>query len=192
MADEKFISKIQTPDGTVYRLVPTANSVNTTKIVNGAVTEDKLSKELQSIIDSASDSTVVKTLTDENLDNVTNQGDYRAGLDNTCINKPDGTSRFFMSVLSEDDNYGLQRLATTTPTGPKIYVRSRYDTSWSRWYELYTEFKPPKVVTTTVYKRYDPKNGSNSLIFELVQHTAKTTTVSGDAITTTNTTEADD
>lgn len=73
-----------------------------------------------------------KTLTNENLNNITTDGLYRAGGSNSVTNKPSGVDAFGLKVYHIALGYIIQELTVgTAATG--IKYQRWYSTSWSSW-----------------------------------------------------------
>jgi len=81
---------------------------------------------------SLADRAVNKTLTNENLNNVTTPGFYNAGGGNTCTNKPTGVDHFGLYVVHRaSGSYYTQRIFNDTTQ----FTRKCVNGTWGSWSE---------------------------------------------------------
>lgn len=109
----------------------TGNAITALSATNGAITATKGATFLTSH-QSLADRAVNKTLTNENLNNVTTPGFYNAGGNNTVTNKPSGIGHFGLMVVHDaSGTYYTQKLFTDTTQ----YTRKCVDGTWGAWTE---------------------------------------------------------
>lgn len=128
---------------------------------------------------------VNKTLTNENLNNVTTPGFYNAGGGNTCANKPSGVDHFGLYVVHRaSGSYYTQRIFNDTAQ----YTRKCVNGTWGSWSE-------DKLTDTTYSNKAAASGGTDvSLVttgekYTWNNKTSNTGTVTSVAVKMNNTTK---